>query len=288
MAIESAGVWCAAGRSDQYTAGMIEEQEPRLSEPDDRLAGEAFSRLVGIMRRLRGPEGCPWDREQDFSSLRRYTLEEAYEVVQAIDDGDPQTLSAELGDLLLQIVFLSQLGAEDGSFTVVDAIESISDKLVRRHPHVFGDLHVNGADDVLRNWEAIKHEERGTTSLLDDVPRAFPALERAQKIGKRAAQMSFDWASAADVVDKVREEIDELAEALQQSNERQVEELGDLLLTLTSLARHLGHSAEIVLNDASRKFERRFRKLEAAVRDGRVAATTAELEAEWLRIKAGE
>ena len=288
MAIERAGVWCAAGRSDQYTAGMIEEQEPRLSEPDDRLAGEAFSRLVGIMRRLRGPEGCPWDREQDFSSLRRYTLEEAYEVVQAIDDGDPQTLSAELGDLLLQIVFLSQLGAEDGSFTVVDAIESISDKLVRRHPHVFGDLHVNGADDVLRNWEAIKHEERGTTSLLDDVPRAFPALERAQKIGKRAAQMSFDWASAADVVDKVREEIDELAEALQQSNERQVEELGDLLLTLTSLARHLGHSAEIVLNDASRKFERRFRKLEAAVRDGRVAATTAELEAEWLRIKAGE
>ncbi len=267
---------------------MADREDARINEPSDRLAGEAFARLVGIMRRLRGPDGCPWDQEQSFASLRRYTLEEAYEVVQAIDDGDPRTLSAELGDLLLQIVFLSQIGAEDGSFTVVDAIEAINDKLIRRHPHVFGDVSVDGADDVLRNWEEIKRRERGETSLLDDVPQAFPALERAQKLGKRAAQMSFDWACSADVLDKVREEIDELAEVLDQSGARQIEELGDLLLTLTSLARHLGHSAEIALNDASRKFERRFRQLEAAVGDGRVAAAPAELEAAWQRIKAGE
>ena len=241
------------------------------------------------MRRLRGPDGCPWDREQDLSTLRRYTLEEAYEVVQAIDDGDARVLSAELGDLLLQIVFLSQISAEEGSFTVVDAIEAISSKLVRRHPHVFGNVRVDDAAAVLRNWEAIKRRERGAGSLLDDVPRALPALERAQKLGKRAAQMSFDWASVADVVDKAREQLDELASALKQNIVRCAEEeLGDLLLTLSSLARHLGHSAEVALNDASSKFERQFRQLETAVGDERIGSTRGELEAEWRRVKEGE
>ncbi len=268
---------------------MVEGEDRGKGESHDRLAGEAFSRLVGIMRRLRGPDGCPWDREQDLSTLRRYTLEEAYEVVQAIDDGDPRVLSAELGDLLLQIVFLSQISAEEGSFTIVDAIEAISSKLVRRHPHVFGDVRVDDAAAVLRNWETIKRQERGAGSLLDDVPRALPALERAQKLGKRAAQMSFDWASVADVVDKAREQLDELSSALEQSIAPGAEEeLGDLLLTLSSLARHLGHSAEVALNDASSKFERRFRQLEAAVGDERIGATRGELEAEWRRVKEGE
>lgn len=268
---------------------MAEMDDRCGTDPDDRQVGEAFSRLVEIMRQLRAPGGCPWDREQSFRTLRRYTLEEAYEVVQAIDDEDPQILSAELGDLLLQIVFLSQIGAEEGSFTVLDAIEAITDKLVRRHPHVFGDVQVDDAQAVLRNWEAIKRQERGAGSLLDDVPRAMPALERAQKLGKRAAQMSFDWASASEVVDKAREELDELTAALERDDERCVEEeLGDLLLTLASLARHLGHSAEVVLNDASSKFERRFRQVEAAVGDERIGAASDDLEAEWRRVKARE
>lgn len=253
------------------------------------MAGEAFARLVGIMRRLREPDGCPWDREQSFSTLRRYTLEEAYEVVQAIDDGDSQMLCSELGDLLLQIVFLSQIGAEEGSFEVVDAIEAINDKLVRRHPHVFGDGRADDADAVLRNWEAIKRQERGVGSLLDDVPRALPALDRAQKLGKRAAQMSFDWASIPDVVAKAREEFDELVSALEKDDAQSIqEELGDLLLTLANVARHLGHSAEVALNDASRKFERRFRQVEAAVGEKRIRATPDDLEAEWQRIKRRE
>lgn len=268
---------------------MVDSTGRHGSDPDDSAAGEAFSRLVGIMRRLRDPDGCPWDREQDFHTLRRYTLEEAYEVVQAIDDGDRQMLCSELGDLLLQVVFLSQIGAEEGSFTVVDAIEAIGDKLVRRHPHVFGDLQVDDAAAVLRNWEVIKRDERATGSLLDDVPLALPALERAQKLGKRAAQLSFDWASVSDVVDKAREGLDELTAAVERDDSRSVEEeLGDLLMTLTSLARHLGHSAEVVLNDASSKFERRFRRVEDAVVDERIGVTSEELEAEWRRVKARE
>lgn len=241
------------------------------------------------MRRLRGPDGCPWDREQDFRSLRRFTLEEAYEVVQAIDDGDRQALAGELGDLLLQVVFLAQMGVEEGSFCIDDTIDSISTKLVRRHPHVFGDLDVADADEVLRNWEAIKRAERaveGPSSLLDDVPQSLPALERAQKLGKRAMQLGFDWSDAEAVLAKVREEVDEL-EVAAAAGDRDAaeEELGDLLLAITSLARHLGVSAELAANGASAKFEYRFRQVEVAVREGRVAQTADAMEAEWQRVK---
>ena len=267
--------------------GEVEDQQ--IIEQDDRLAGMVFARLVSIMRRLRAPDGCPWDLDQDFSSLRRYMLEEAYEVVQAIDDGDPQALSIELGDLLLQIVFLSQISAEEGSFTVMDVVEALNDKLVRRHPHVFGDIRVDDSAAVVANWEAIKCEERGTGSLLDDVPRALPALERAQKLGRRAAQMSFDWASVSEVVGKVREELDELVHVLGEDDVPGVEdELGDLLLTLASLARHLGYSAEVALNDANSKFERRFRQVEAMFSDEKIPATRENLKAEWERVKARE
>jgi MazG family protein len=259
---------------------------------DDRAAGERFAALVSIMRRLRGPDGCPWDREQDFRSLRRYTLEEAYEVVQAIDDGDRGALAGELGDLLLQVVFLSQMATEEGSFTIADPIDAISAKLVRRHPHVFGDLDVADADEVLRNWETIKQHERsnaGGSSLLDDVPQSLPALERAQKLGKRAAQLHFDWPDATSVVGKVHEEVRELEAAIAASDRIATEEeLGDLILAVTSLARHLGHSAEVATNSAAAKFERRFRLLEAVVHEEQIDPTPDALEAVWQRVKRGE
>lgn len=259
---------------------------------ESERAAEAFIRLVEIMRQLRAPGGCPWDREQDLASLRRYTLEEAYEVVQAIDDGDRDELRAELGDLLLQIVFVSQIAAEDGDFNVAEVAEGISDKLVRRHPHVFGDVQVNDSADVLRNWEAIKRRERSLDSVLDDVPLSLPGLERAQKFGKRAAQIGFDWPHTGQVLAKVREELEELEQAIRERrqtpgvNDAIEEELGDLLFVLTSLARHLGHSAEICVNRASAKFERRFRQLEKGVAAGNVGTTLDELEAEWQRVKA--
>jgi MazG family protein len=256
---------------------------------EDREAGDDFARLVAIMRRLRGPNGCPWDREQDFMSLRRYTLEEAYEVVQAIEDGDPAALPGELGDLLLQVVFLAQMGAEEGSFRVHDAVRSISDKLIRRHPRVFGDIDVADADEVLRNWEAIKHAERdagGEPSLMDDIALSMPALERGQKMGKRAAQLEFDWPDAAPVFDKVREELAELEREVAAGETANVEaELGDVLLSLTSLARHLGVSAEVAASAAATRFERRFRRVEEAVRAGRVQQQPEAMEAEWDRAK---
>ena len=238
------------------------------------------------MSTLRGPDGCPWDREQDMRSLRRYTLEEAYEVIEAIDAGDPAAVADELGDLLLQVVFLAQIGAEAGDFDITDAIGAIIDKLVRRHPHVFGDVQVADADEVVRNWETIKTRERRAESLLDDVPAGLPGLARAHKLGKRAAQMGFDWPTAGEVVQKVREELGELeAELTSGEPERIEEELGDLLLSLASLARHLDTTAELCLNRANAKFERRFRQVEAAVAAGRIGSSLEELEAEWQRAK---
>lgn len=265
--------------------------DPR-SDPrsDPRAAGAAFSRLVEIMARLRAPGGCPWDREQTFESLRRYTLEEAYEVVQAIDDRDWEALPDELGDLLLQIVFLSEIAAEEGRFGVADVAGAITEKLVRRHPHVFGQVEVADADEVLRNWEAIKHRERGGGSVLDDVPRSLPALARAEKLGKRAAQIGFDWDSPAAVLAKVREELAELeAELAAEADQDRLEaELGDLLFAVVNLSRHLELSAELAGNRANAKFERRFRAVERAVAEGRVGADVDSMEAEWQRIKAGE
>jgi MazG family protein len=273
-------------RSGSNEPGGVAEPSPA-----DLDAGRRLAVLIAIMRQLRSPEGCPWDREQDFRSLRRYTIEEAYEVVQAIDDGDRRELAGELGDLLLQVVFLSQLGAEEGSFSIDDAIRSIVDKLVRRHPHVFGEIAVDGAEEVKRNWEQIKRGERGAEpgSLVDDVPHSLPALERAQKLGKRAAQLRFDWPDVAAVLPKVREELAELEEAIAGGSGRRVEEeLGDLLFALTSVARHTGVSAEVALVSAGAKFERRFREVEDAVARGRVDASPAAMEEEWQRIKRRE
>jgi MazG family protein len=258
--------------------------------------GERFLRLVDIMARLRAPGGCPWDREQTPETLRPYLLEEAHEVLDALAREDADALREELGDLLLQIVFQAQLAAEDGRFTIVDVIDAISDKLVRRHPHVFGDVEVRDAADVVRNWARIKAEERrtrgGTADLFGEIPATLPALARAQRSGERAAHAGLDWPHAAAVFAKVGEELEELARAMAAGERPAVEaELGDLLLTIASLARHLDCAAEMALRAAIDRFVARTRRLEALVRsEGR---TLAELDAEererlWSAVKVAE
>jgi MazG family protein len=254
----------------------------------DANAADAFSRLVDIMARLRGPNGCPWDREQTPESLRPYLLEEAYEVLEAIERGDPAAVRDELGDVLLQVVFQSQLAAEAGRFTVADVAQAISDKLVRRHPHVFGDVHVDGADEVVRNWNRIKAEERkaaGVEGVLAGVPAALPALVRAQRLGERARHLGLDWRAVGEVFDKVHEEERELTEAIESGDPAAIEhELGDLLLTLTSVARHLGVSAELALRAAADRFVARTARVEAAARARGMALADVppeELEKLW-------
>jgi tetrapyrrole methylase family protein/MazG family protein/ATP diphosphatase len=230
--------------------------------------GQTFARLVDIMRRLLAPGGCPWDREQTFESLRRYVLEEACEVIDAIDGGDRGELAEELGDLALQIVFLSELGRREGAFGPDDVVRGICEKLVRRHPHVFGDAEVDDAEHVLRNWEAIKRKEKGRRPLLARIPRALPALSRAQRTSAEVARVGFDWPDAAGSRAKVDEEIRELDEAMSTGDAARMEhELGDLLFALVNLARHHGLDAEVALRKTSDRFARRFDHVEARVHE---------------------
>jgi len=236
---------------------------PPLDPLDDLRAPNT---LGYITARLRAPGGCPWDREQTPSSLTPYMLEEAHEAVDAIERGDVADTVEELGDVLLQVVLHSQLAEEEGRFTLADVAAEVNTKLVRRHPHVFGDVSVSSSSDVLRNWESIKRVEKGEkrTSVLDGVPPVLPALLLAQTIGRKAAKVGFDWPDVAGTLDKVREEIDEIAAAA--SEEERREELGDLLFALTSVCRHLGVDAEQSLRAATRKFEARFRHVETLAR----------------------
>ena len=271
---------------------------PDTSEPiSSQSAGARFDRLVEIMRTLRAPDGCPWDREQTLSSLRPFVLEEAYEVLDAIDRADAKALCDELGDLVFEAVFLAQLCAENGQFTIADVLKSAADKLVRRHPHVFGDRDTRGsvktAEDVKRRWEAIKAGEQEAAgqqpSLLGSIPAALPALLRAGRIGKRVATVGFDWERPAQVLKKVDEELIELREAIDdEATDRIEEELGDLLFALANLARHLGIEPEGALAHASRKFSRRFTELERRFQARRLPlrdVPAAEMEREWARIK---
>src|SRR5574338_353669 len=272
---------------------------------NERLsAGEAFQRLVDIMARLRGPDGCPWDREQTCRSLRPFVLEETYEVLDAIDRDDFEDLSGELGDFVFEAVFLAQIAADERRFSIVDSLEHIVEKLIRRHPHVFG----SGADDappaegrtitparVLEQWEQIKareQESRGERkSVLGGVTRALPALLRAYEIGNRVAAVGFDWNRAEDVMDKVREEVEELAHAIGfESRQRAEEEMGDLLFAIANLARKMGIEPESALRQANEKFTARFEQVEHRLQEkGRSVheATLEEMEAEWGRVKAG-
>ena len=244
----------------------------------------SFARLVEIMAQLRSPEGCPWDQEQTPDSLKPYLLEETYEVLEALEDKNWPEFKEELGDLLLQIVFHSQLMAETGTFSIDDVAQAISDKLVRRHPHVFGDTQVKDAREVAQNWVKIKEQEKkgkADQSILAGVPKAAPALIQAQRLGEKASRVGFDWTSAAAVFEKVREEVGELAETLQDSDpdtDRQEHELGDLLFVLTSLARHLDLNAESALRRASTRFGRRFRYIETQLAQNAEDIHTAPLE----------
>jgi MazG family protein len=260
----------------------------------DARALETFARLVDVMARLRGPGGCPWDREQTPETLRPYVLEEAYEVVDAIDGGDAASLRDELGDLLLQVVFQAQLAAESGRFTIADVAAAIVDKLERRHPHVFGSARVEGADDVVRNWKRIKAEERraaGDDGMFAGVPAALPALTRAQQVGERAAQSGLDWEDARGALAKVREELAEIEAALAAGNRAAAGcELGDLLLAVTSVARHLDVAAELALRGATSRFVDRVRRVEAAAREAGRALEELdpqEIDRLWQAAKAG-
>jgi tetrapyrrole methylase family protein/MazG family protein len=228
-----------------------------------------FEDLVGLMDRLRGEEGCPWDREQTYLTLRCYLLEECYEVVDALDRTDASALCEELGDLLFQIVFLSRIAKEDGSFTIADVIGTISDKMIRRHPHVFGEVVAETSADVLKNWDEIKRDEKkaldagSTPSLLAGIPRVLPALGKAQQLGRRAASVGFDWNDTAAVLEKVDEEFAELRDALAARNPEAVrEEFGDLLFSLVMVARHEHLDAEAALEQTNRKFIQRFNWIE--------------------------
>lgn len=228
-------------------------------EPDQDLA--SFETLRAIIARLRGPNGCPWDRQQTSPSLKPYLVEESYEVLEAIDSGDPDKLAEELGDLLLQVLLHAQIASERDEFSMDEVISEIGTKLIRRHPHVFGQRCVSGAAEVVHNWEQIKRAERGDTrSTVSGVPKHLPALAYAQAVQRRAARSGFDWPDAAGVLDKVREEIQELAAA--ESKEEQRAELGDLLFSLVNLARWLNVDAEDALRQANQRFLRRFQRME--------------------------
>ena len=257
-------------------------------------AGAAFQRLVDIMQRLRGPDGCPWDREQTIQSLRGFVLEETYEVLDAIDGDDHEALLGEIGDLLFEGVFLAQIEADAGRFTVVDSLDAIAGKLIRRHPHVFGTTGgVNTAGKVVEQWEQIKAREQQDAgkarTLLSGIPKATPALLRAHEIGTRVAAVGFDWARTEDVVDKIEEEVHELRAAVRgESAERAEEEMGDLLFSIANLARKLGIEPESALRKANEKFTVRFGKLEARFEEqGRALhdATVEQMEEVWGEIK---
>ncbi len=254
-----------------------------------------FDALAQVMARLRGPNGCPWDREQTPVSLRKYVIEEAYEVVEAIDAQSPAKLSEELGDLLLQVVFHAQLASETGAFTLSQVTQSITEKLIRRHPHVFGAVTVSGSDEVLTNWEQIKRSEPGyedRRSILDGIPAGLPALMRASEVSGRVVKVGFDWPSTSEVLDKVEEEIAELrAEIAAGQTARAGDELGDLLFTLVNVARRLKIDPEDALRRMTFRFAARFRFIERfAAETSRAVSdlTLAEMETVWQQAKREE
>ncbi|MDQ1061785.1 nucleoside triphosphate pyrophosphohydrolase [Stenotrophomonas sp. SORGH_AS_0282] len=261
-----------------------------------------LERLLGIMARLRDPlRGCPWDLQQDFASIAPYTIEEAYEVADAIDRGDLDDLCDELGDLLLQVVFHAQMASEQGAFGFADVARAISDKMQRRHPHVFAQVQVDGAEDVNSNWESIKRAERAAkgdadTSALAGISRGLPEWQRAVKLQARAARVGFDWPGPAPVLDKVREELDEVAAEfargpVQDNQARLEEELGDLLFVCANLARHAKVDVGAALRHANHKFERRFRAMEAQAAAAGASMAGLDLEAQerlWEQAKAAE
>jgi nucleoside triphosphate diphosphatase len=273
-------------------------------------AGASFAEAVAIMHRLRSPGGCPWDREQSFESIRKCTLEETYEVLDAIERCDWPELKEELGDLLLQVLFYAEMAAEEGRFTIGEVIEGLNRKLIRRHPHVFGEeaaaaagnlapgLDVDGIDaaQVLRNWDEIKERERGGQKAaahgrLDAIPRSMPALAEAAKLGSKAAKAGFDWPDVSGLTEKLREETEELEAEIaagDQARDKAAQELGDLLFTAVNLARHLKIDPELALRDTNARFRRRFGMMEGESERPLEELSADELERLWARAKQRE
>jgi XTP/dITP diphosphohydrolase/ATP diphosphatase len=275
-------------------------QSPKLEAASPPVG--SLAEAVAIMARLRGPDGCPWDREQTFDSIKRHTLEETYEVFDAIERRAWPDLKDELGDLLLQVLFYAQMASEAGYFTLEDVAANLNAKLIRRHPHIFAGAEVADSDAVLRNWEQIKQSEKKASSsprssgppssMLDDVPRSMPAVLEASKLGSRAAKVGFDWPNAEGLFDKLQEEIGELKAELAPSSANQSKaaieaEFGDLLFTAVNLARHLKVDPELALRAANAKFRGRFEAMEAAAggRDALAASTPSQLDHLWNQAK---
>jgi tetrapyrrole methylase family protein / MazG family protein len=264
------------------------------SGQEELTAGEWFERLVALQARLRAPNGCPWDREQTHETLRTYLIEEAYEVLDAMKSGDDAKFANEMGDLLLQVVFHSQIAAEEARFTVADVIREVHEKMVRRHPHVFGEKRAKDAAEVLRNWEQIKAQERRASgeekkeqegkSLLDGVPRTLPATLEGLQLTRKASRAGFDWENAEGVFEKLREECTELRRASETKDAAKIEEeMGDVLFAAINLARFLQVDPEIALKNANAKFGRRFREMErCAAENGQAFVEVARAEKEKL------
>lgn len=291
-----------AVRSETGAGKRVKAGSRARSRAQALSAGEWFEKLVAVQARLRAPDGCPWDREQTHTTLRTYLIEEAYEVLEALESGDDAKFAEEMGDLLLQIVFHSQIAREEGRFTLADVVREVHDKMVRRHPHVFGEKRAKDAAEVLKNWEQLKKEERKASkekgsgnaegkpaSLLDGVSKALPAALEGFQLTRRAARIGFDWENADGVLDKMKEETDELRRTLDATDAvRTEEEMGDLLFSAVNVARFLHVDPEIALKKANAKFVARFRRMEEmAAESGRALADVprAEMEELWEAAK---
>jgi tetrapyrrole methylase family protein / MazG family protein len=295
-------------RQKQTRKARKTRRDGKPSKQKQLTPGEWFEKLVAVQARLRAPNGCPWDREQTHQSLRTYLIEEAYEVVEALESGNDAKFAEEMGDLLLQIVFHSQIAREEGRFTVAEVIREIHDKMIRRHPHVFGKTRAKDSAEVLRNWEQIKAEERRAggqkgdsdgggeapteASLLDGVSHALPATLEGLQLTRKASRIGFDWEEAGGVFEKMREETEELKKAWREQDQPKTEEeMGDLLFAAVNLSRFLKIDPEIALKKANAKFSRRFRSMEALARkNGRQFKDLAreEMEAFWETAKKSE
>jgi len=282
----------------------MSDDAPRKAVPPPTHP-KPIDRLVEIMRILRSPQGCPWDHKQTLQTLKEHLVEESHEVLDAIDSGDRAKLCDELGDLLLQVVFQAQVCSEEGAFAFDDVATAISDKLIRRHPHVFGDVHVSGADEVLKNWEQIKKDEKGAPPspgssgaaskprpTLDGIPKSLPALHKAHLVQKRVARVGFDWENVNGALGKLDEEVGEVREAVQSGDEKKIgEELGDVLFAAVNVSRFFGQNPEDLLHQTIAKFTRRFQFIEETVhaRGKKLSdCSLAELDAIWDEAKRSE
>ena len=254
--------------------------------------GNQFEELVNIVSRLRAPDGCPWDREQTNQTLLPYFVEEVYEAIESIDDGDWDLVKEELGDILLHIVFQASIAEDEKNFQIIDSLDNINKKLINRHPHVFGDAKAEAAFHAKQNWEAEKHKEKGRESRLDGVPNSLPSLIRAQRLQQKASYAGFDWEKIEQVWGKVNEEIIELKEAEISGNNQHIEEeIGDLLFAIVNLSRHLNISSEDALRKTNQKFIRRFKKVEEGIKaKGKKLneASLEEMDSIWNEAKHNE